>query len=86
MSHRLADKTYISTGQMLILMFDFILGNAVIIFTEKKRSLVVAFLMILCAKRRMCSTASHLYSSIICLRFPLFVLSDDSLAERQRRK
>ncbi|MDN4081710.1 GerAB/ArcD/ProY family transporter [Paenibacillus polymyxa] len=31
MSHRLANKTYISTGQMLILMFHFILGNAVII-------------------------------------------------------
>ncbi|AIW42101.1 hypothetical protein MHB54_14935 [Paenibacillus sp. FSL M7-0802] len=31
MRHRLADKTYISTGKMLILMFDFILGNAVII-------------------------------------------------------
>lgn len=31
MSHRLADKTYISTGQMLILIFHFILGNAVII-------------------------------------------------------
>ncbi|MGQ3477030.1 GerAB/ArcD/ProY family transporter [Paenibacillus sp. TY11] len=31
MSHRLADKTYISTGQMLIPMFHFLLGNAVII-------------------------------------------------------
>ncbi|AJW69353.1 hypothetical protein GMA19_04567 [Paenibacillus polymyxa E681] len=35
MRHRLADKTYISTGQMLILMFDFIHGHEVIIFTEK---------------------------------------------------
>lgn len=28
MSHRLADKKHISTDQMLILMFHFILGNA----------------------------------------------------------
>ncbi|MGO4951070.1 hypothetical protein KAI37_04919 [Paenibacillus sp. S25] len=51
MRHCLADKTYNSIGQMLILMFDFIHGNAVIIFTEKIPSLVVAFLMILCVKR-----------------------------------
>lgn len=31
MSNGLANKTYISTGQMLILMFHFLLGNAVII-------------------------------------------------------
>ncbi|WP_311080492.1 hypothetical protein [Paenibacillus polymyxa] len=31
MSHRLADEKYIGTDQMLILMFHFILGNAVII-------------------------------------------------------
>ncbi|KAF6576126.1 hypothetical protein ACYCS5_12840 [Paenibacillus sp. SEL3] len=31
MSHRLADKKYIGTGQMLILMFHFILGDVVII-------------------------------------------------------
>ncbi|MET3207246.1 UNVERIFIED_CONTAM: hypothetical protein ABIC26_000180 [Paenibacillus sp. PvR008] len=30
MSQRFADKTYNSTGQMLILMFHFLLGNVVI--------------------------------------------------------
>ncbi|MCF2716303.1 GerAB/ArcD/ProY family transporter [Paenibacillus sp. UKAQ_18] len=31
MSHRLENKTYISTGQLLILMFHFLTGNAVTI-------------------------------------------------------
>lgn len=62
MSHELSScrQKNIGIGQMLVLMFRFILGNAVV------RVLVLSF--------------------IICLRYPLFVLSAGSLAKKQRKE